>query len=54
MKKTAGKAAALMAVHSGEGAVSFIDALNDMGRVFENTPRLDGKSFKFEPLALLA
>ncbi len=46
-----------MVVGKGLGAnqiVGFIDALNDMGRVFENPPRLDGKSFKFEPLALAA
>ena len=34
--------------------VSFVDALNEMGKIFESPIKLDGKSFTFEPLAIAA
>jgi len=34
--------------------VSFVDALNEMGKIFESPIKLDGKSFIFEPLAMAA
>lgn len=46
-----------MVVGNGLGAnqlVSFVDALNEMGKIFENPVKVEGKTFTFEPLAMAA
>jgi len=46
-----------MVLDKGPGAnrlVSFVDALNEMGKIFESPIKLDGKSFIFELLAMAA
>jgi hypothetical protein len=46
-----------MVVGSGVGAnqlVVFVNAMNEMGKIFESPVKLEKKSFKFEPLVLAA
>jgi hypothetical protein len=44
-------------VGSGLGAnqlVVFVNAMNEMGKIFESPAKLEKKAFKFEPMALAA
>ena len=46
-----------MVVGSGVGAnqlVVFVNAMNEMGKIFEIPVKLEKKSFTFEPMALVA
>jgi hypothetical protein len=46
-----------MVVASGVGAnqlVVFVNAMNEMGKIFESPVKLEKQSFKFEPMLLAA
>jgi hypothetical protein len=46
-----------MVVGSGVGAnqlVLFVNAMNEMGKIFESPVKLEKKSFTFEPMTLVA
>lgn len=46
-----------MVVGKGLGTnrlVQFVDALNEMGKIFENPVKVEGKAFYWEPLAVAA
>jgi len=46
-----------MVVGSGLGAnqlVVFVNAMNEMGKIFESPVKLEKKAFKFEPMAIAA
>jgi hypothetical protein len=46
-----------MVVDSGVGAnqlVVFVNAMNEMGKIFESPVKLEKKAFKFEPMLLAA
>jgi hypothetical protein len=46
-----------MVVGSGVGAnqlVVFVNAMNEMGKIFESPVKLEKKAFKFEPMGIAA